>query len=144
MDSFDNFTSDRIALGYASSEGGCVREMIAKSVIGKPEDAKTQILSYTSVQRLNGRTVMRFTVPQHWQDGNHTMDGPFRVMWAIGKVKAGASGSSGGCDADIGYHNADRGMCPLEWMQPIYFGISPGSYPCKFNENEMGDSSETF
>jgi len=36
--SFDNFTSDRIALGYASSSGSCVREMVSKDVVGTPSD----------------------------------------------------------------------------------------------------------
>jgi len=44
VDSFDNFTSDRIALGYASSSGSCVREMISKNLVGKPSDVDYKIL----------------------------------------------------------------------------------------------------
>ena len=40
VDSYDNYTSNRIALGYASSTyGSCVREMVATEYVGAPQDA---------------------------------------------------------------------------------------------------------
>merc|ERR1719375_1264670 len=54
VDSFDNFTSDRIALSYTAN-GGCVREMISKNIVGSPTDVDQKILKDTSVQRSNGR-----------------------------------------------------------------------------------------
>merc|ERR1712100_846872 len=50
VDSFDNFTSDRIALGYTAG-GGCVREMVAKELIGTPADVDFKILKDTSIER---------------------------------------------------------------------------------------------
>jgi hypothetical protein len=82
VDEYDNFTSDRIALGYAtSSHGACVREMVSKDVVGEPSDAALKILSGTAVQRRGNRTVMKFTVPQHWPKKT-ALDGFFRVMCA--------------------------------------------------------------
>ncbi len=133
VDSYDNFTTDRIALGYASSSlGGCVREMTMKNIIGAPTDADYKIMSKTSVQRAGDRTILRFTVSQHWPKKRFTPmpDGFFRVMWAIGKVSGG-----NGCAADINYHGANRGLAPIDWI------LALGSLPCKYNPSEMGDSS---
>lgn len=133
VDSYDNFTSDRIGLGYASSlRGGCVREMTMKNIIGAPADADYKILKKTSVRRVGGRTILRFTVSQHWPKRTLTPmpDGFFRVMWAIGKVSGGQ-----GCAADINYHGVARGVAPIDWLLAI------GSLPCKYNSAEMVDSS---
>jgi len=126
VDSYDNFTSDRIALGYTSG-GGCVREMVSKDVIGAPVDVDHKILSKTSVARVGDRTILRFTVSQHWPKFN-TFDG-IRVMWAIGKVS-----DSNGCVADIGYHGVHRGVSPIDWLFVL------GSTPCRYNPLEMDDS----
>jgi len=134
VDSWDNFTSDRIALGYASSSGGgCVREMISKDIVGSPVDVDYKILSKTSVERAGDRTVVRFTVSQHWPNKTLTPmpDGVFRVMWAIGKVSGGS-----GCAADIGYHFVNRGVAPVDWL------LALGSLPCKYSSFEMGEMSE--
>merc|ERR1719158_2077705 len=51
VDAFDNFTTDRIALGYTAN-GGCVREMVkpaSSGVIGDPIDTDFKILKNTSV-----------------------------------------------------------------------------------------------
>jgi hypothetical protein len=135
VDSYDNFTSDRIALGYASSSyGGCVREMVSKNYVGTPVDVDYKILSKTSVERAGDRTVLRFTIKQHWLVPQDPLlpDGPFRLMWAIGKV----SGSSG-CAADIGYHAHRRGVSPLDWL------VILGALPCTFSPFEMGDLMNT-
>jgi len=131
VDSFDNFTSDRIALGYASSSGSCVREMISKNLVGNPSDVDYKILKKTSVERHGGRTIVRFTVSQYWPK-NGKFDGPFRVMWAIGKVSGG-----NGCAADIGYHFAKRGVAPISWLAAI------NSLPCAFSSYEMGEMKST-
>jgi len=102
VDAFDNFTSDRIALAYTAN-GGCVREMVSKYLVGTPTDADYKILKNTSVERAADRTILRFTVSQHWLYPNASSlgskDGPFRIMWAIGQVTGGSS-----CSATIGYH----------------------------------------
>ena len=145
VDEFDNFTSDRIAVGYAtSSYGACVREMVANDIVvsrwlllrlrfqrrkivagslttvatrrwqGEPSDVDTRLFSDTAVERSNGRTVMRFTVAQHWPDGPVPSDGFFRVMWARGPV----TGPGKDCAASIGFHGIDRGVCPPNQRQP--------------------------
>jgi len=127
VDSFDNFTSDRIALAYTGN-GGCVREMVAENIIGAPSDADYKILKSTSVERSGDRTIMRFTVSQHWQDPTDETDGPFRIMWAIGQVTGGSD-----CTATIGYHSNHRGVAPLTWL-------SIGSTPCTFSEHAIRNS----
>lgn len=131
IDSHDNFTSDRIALGYAPSDGsGCVREMLSKNIIGAPIDVDHQILKKTSVERHGDRTILRFTVTQ---TPKRTFDG-FRVMWAIGKV----SGSNGnGCSADIGYHGVKRGVAPVTWL------LGLNGLPCRYSSYEMGEMEST-
>merc|ERR550539_693173 len=132
VDSYDNFTSDRIALGYASSSGGCVRELTMTEVIGPPTDADYKILSHTSAERVDDRTVIRFTVSQHWPEKKLSVmpDGFFRVMWAIGKVTGGK-----GCTASINYHGVTRGVAPVDWL------LALGSTPCIYNPAEMGETS---
>jgi len=135
VDAFDNFTSDRIALGYGSSARGCVREMISKDIVGPPVDVDYKILKKTSVERQAGRTVVRFTVSQHWPTASH-FDGPFRVMWAIGKVTGDRTGESA-CGADIGYHGVNRGVAPISWLGTL------GSLPCRYSSYEMGEMENT-
>jgi hypothetical protein len=142
VDSYDNYTSDRIALGYTSGNGGCVREMIVKqnpSAVGAPIDVDYKIMKNTTVERSNGRTIVRFTVPQHWPKADGfpktiMPDGEWRIMWAIGKVTQ----PQNGCSAELSYHGVDRGVSPLYWLDLLYFGQSPGSLPCMggFNEYE--------
>jgi len=133
VDSFDNFTSDRIALGYTAN-GGCVREMVAKNIIGAPSDVDYKILKGTSVERNGGRTLMRFTISQHWQWGNESKpetDGPWRMMWAIGKVSPITGNDMlSACTSTLGYHAHHRGVAPLNWL-------SINGQPCKFNDHEV-------
>jgi len=131
VDPFDNFTSDRIALGYASSSGSCFREMVSKDVVGTPSDVDYKILKKTSVERARGRTILRFTVSQS-PFKHKTFDGPFRVMWAIGKVSGGS-----GCAANIGFHGAYRGVAPLTWLGAL------NGIPCAFNSYEMDGMENT-
>ena len=127
VDAYDNYTSDRIALGYASSNGGCVREMVSPTYAGTPIDVGFKILSQTSVERRGDRTIVRFTVSQHWPKHSAAFDpdGFARVMWSIGKV------TGGGCDADIGYHYHRRGLAPIDWF------IIINSTPCRYSPFEM-------
>jgi hypothetical protein len=143
VDSYDNFTSDRIALGFTSN-GGCVREMTTDKVIGAPVDVDYKILKATSIERAGDRTILRFTVSQHWpkSEALKLNDGPWRMMWAIGKV-FGPRGASIGApmdttckDVGIGYHSNHRGVSPLEWL------LTLGSTPCNYSSYEM-DSSIT-
>jgi hypothetical protein len=138
IDSFDNFTSDRIALGY-TTQGGCVREMVAKDIVGAPTDANFKILKNTSVERSNGRTILRFTISQHWQwDNDNKIDGPWRVMWAIGKVSPITHNvMASACTATVGYHLESRGVAPLDWLHNIT-SSSVNSCPCKFGDDEAG------
>lgn len=115
VDPFDNFTSDRIALGYATSSGSCVREMISKNIVGTPTDVDYKILKGTSVERSGGRTTLHFTISQHWLYPNASSlgskDGPWRIMWAIGQVSGGDA-----CAASVGFHFNHRGVAPLKWL----------------------------
>merc|ERR1712118_498243 len=119
------FTSDRIALGYTTG-GGCVREMISKELIGTPVDVDYKILKGTSIERKGGRAYMTFTISQHWQwDSDNVIDGPWRIMWAKGKVTPiSANEMASACSATLGYHFEQRGLAPLKWL-----GI--GSTDCK-------------
>lgn len=89
--SVDEETTDRIALGYAGAAGSCLREMRALQYVGAPADvnASSSSLKDTSVERISGRTVLRFTVAQHWGN-NETEISDFgqylRIMWAMGPV----------------------------------------------------------
>merc|ERR1712150_75559 len=89
------------------------------------------ILKKTSIERIGSRTILRFTVPQHWPKADNfprsiMPDGEWRIMWAIGKV----SGMGESCGADISYHGVSRGVSPLYWLDALYFGTSPASLPC--------------
>lgn len=136
VDSYDNYTSDRIALGYASSSGSCMREMVSKNYAAAPVDVDYKILKNTSVERSSGRTILRFTVSQHWPDKKFSImpDGEFRIMWAIGKVQG-----EQGCTAALNYHGVNRGTSPLYWLDALYAGQSPASSGCKYSEYEMGE-----
>jgi hypothetical protein len=132
VDEYDSFDSDRIALGYASSSRGhCVREMVSKQYAGMPTDVDEKMLSKTSVERRGDRTVLQFTVLQHWHHDLDPLipDGPFRFMWAIGKVTGGRD-----CTADLGYHAERRGLGPLHWL------VALGTTPCLPEPFELGDS----
>lgn len=114
----DERTSGVIVLGYASSSGSCVREMKAEHYVGTPTDVEgNPHLFGTSVERVNGRTVVRFTIEQHAGHNASEMDTFFnaeflsmRVMWAIG----GVSGDRD-CKAAIQMHSA-RGLSPQAWF----------------------------
>jgi hypothetical protein len=141
VDPFDSNTSDRIALGYTAG-GGCVREMIAKDVVGAPSDVDKKVLKATSIDRVSGRTIIRFTVSQHFQfDNSSDVDGPFRIMWAIGKVTP--SDGQDACAAGLGYHTHHRGVAPLLWLKTIG-GSAIGSTPCKFDVNEADNGFATI
>ena len=144
VDSFDNFTSDRIALGY-TAQGGCVREMEAKYIVGAPTDVDYKILKGTSVERTNGRTVLHFTVSQHWQwDHDNLIDGPWRIMWAIGKTSPAASNETvSACTATLGYHAERRGVAPLKWLAYIS-ATSMNSCPCSFSDNDVAGVQPVF
>jgi hypothetical protein len=135
VDEYDDYSSDRIVLGYSSSDaavGTCVREMVAKAVIGAPVDADTKVLKNTAVERSGKRTVVRFTVSQTWPE-TESLDGPWRIMWAVGNVAAGAGGA-GGCAAEPAYHGINRGVAPLKWLESL------GSTPCAYSPTEhMGE-----
>merc|ERR1719478_808296 len=97
VDAFDNFTSDRLAIGYTAN-GGCVREMVSPNIVGEPVDVDFKILKSTSIERNGDRAILRFTISQHWPQkpwpaGGLVPDGPFRVMWAIGKVSGSEDAS---------------------------------------------------
>lgn len=133
----DDRTTGAIVLGYAGSVGNCVREMKAESYSGAPSDVKgNPQLTNDSVERKNGRTIVRFTIEQHV--GKNIMDiNSFfnaeqfsaRTMWAIG----GLEGS--GCEADVQFHRA-RGVSPLSW-----FGVN-GKQKCLADAEELGVSLE--
>lgn len=111
VDSFDNFTSDRLAVAYATvNHGACMREMVSKNIVGTPTDVDFKLFSGTSVKRVGSRTVMTFTVSQHWPTAVAN-DGLFRVMYAKGAVSGGSD-----CSATLGFHGIARGVAPLEWL----------------------------
>jgi len=135
VDSFDNYSSDRIALGYTAN-GGCVREILSNDLVGTPVDAEYNILKDTSVERSWGRTILRFTISQHWLYPNvnstGSKDGPWRIMWAIGKITGGNA-----CGATFGYHFNHRGVAPLKWLQA-------GSTPCAWFDSEVRNAFPTI
>jgi len=90
-------TGSVIATAYtAHTQGGCVREMKAENYIGTPHDvAGNPHLFNPSVERKNGRTIMRFEVEQHAGREPLEVQKFFRMeqqsqrmMWAIGNVQA--------------------------------------------------------
>lgn len=126
VDEYDNYTSDRITVGYATStHGSCVREMVITDMVGTPYDVSYKLTTKQSVKRVRKRTAVSFTIPQTWPH-KKPFDGWFRTMWAIGKVSDGS-----GCDANINYHGKMRGMSPLNWLEVM------GSTPCDYDVDEM-------
>lgn len=130
-------TTGVIALGYVSGGSGCVREMKAENYVGKPTDVKgNPHLSGASVERMNGRTVLRFTVEQYAGRNARAINSFFnaeqvsmRVMWAIGSISG-----DGGCEADFEMHSR-RGVSPLSW-----FNQNP---TCKSDPAELGSNATT-
>lgn len=110
-------TSRAIVLGYAGSSGSCVREMKAEKYVGTPSDVQgNPNLIDESVERVNGRTVIRFTIEQHVGRNDSEISDFFygefisaRTMWAIGAV------DGSGCGAEPQFHRA-RGLSPLSWF----------------------------
>merc|ERR1711970_932898 len=108
-DEFDGERTGRaIVLGYAGSSGSCVREMRAENYVGTPSDVEgNPHLFNESVERVNGKTVIRFTVEQkvgrtkkqirHFFNYEQTSA---RTMWAVG----GYNGA--GCEAEVQFHRA--------------------------------------
>lgn len=130
----DTRTSRVIVLGYAQSAGGCVREMKAENYVGAPIDVKgNPNLIDESVERLNGRTVVRFTIEQHVGRTTEEIDTFFngeqvcqRVMWAIGDVKAEPPAQSWTCTVCAHEYNAEAdggGLAfedlPETWLCPV-------------------------
>ena len=114
----DERTTGAIVLGYAGgSAGSCVREMKAESYAGEPSDVPgNPHLIDALVQRLNGRTIISFTIEQHVGRNDLEIHNSFnteqisaRTMWAIGGLK-GAD-----CGAEVQFHRA-RGLSPLSWF----------------------------
>jgi hypothetical protein len=130
-------TGSAIVLGYVSSAGGCVREMKAQGYVGTVADVKgNPHLSDVSVERRNGRTVVRFTVEQHAGRNALAINTFFnqeqismRVMWAIGSFSP-----DGGCEADLQMHTK-RGVSPLGW-----FDQNP---QCLFDPAELDSNATT-
>jgi len=128
-------TTRAMVLGYAGAQGGCVREMKAENYVGEPADVQgNPHLMDESVERLNGRTIIRFTIEQHVGRDvleihnffNGRMTGTSaRTMWAIGGLEGD------GCDAKIQFHRA-RGLSPLAW-----FNENPKHF-CIADEAELG------
>jgi len=114
----EEHTTGVIVLGYVSSAGGCIRQMKAKDYVGTPTDVKgNPDLVDASVERRNGRTIIRFTIEQHAGRNALAINTFFnqeqismRVMWAIGSFSG-----DGGCEADIQMHTK-RGVSPLGWV----------------------------
>ena len=57
-------------------------------------------------------------------------------MWAVGAISGGA-GSAGGCNATLGFHDINRGVAPLEWLQI-------NSSPCTFESGGPDDDDGTI
>merc|ERR1712070_667958 len=102
----DERTSGVIVLGYAGSAGSCVREMKAEDYVGTPQDVQVNPhLFDESVERVNGRTVIRFTIEQRVGRNDTEISAFFnadnlsaRSMWAIG----GLDGAD--CEAQVQFH----------------------------------------
>lgn len=131
-----NRTTGAIVLGYAGSAGSCVREMRSENYVGAPTDVRgNPNLFDESVERVNGRTIIRFTIEQHIGRNETEVHAVFnanewamRTMWAIG----GLDGTD--CEAEVQFHRA-RGLSPLSWFgqnpactaDPIEFAGRKGS-----------------
>jgi hypothetical protein len=135
VDKYDNFTSDRLAIGYSGGTGACFREMVSPNLIGSPVDVPTgsKIMKNVGVTRQASRTVLKFTLSQHWPDVMPN-DGPWRIMWATGKVVSATT-----CASSLGYHAKNRGVAPLYWLKAIEGadGKGIGSTACKYEPGEM-------
>jgi hypothetical protein len=62
VDEYDNYTTDRIVVGYSGAkQGACVREMVSRQLAGEPVDVpkSERMLRATSVEQRAGRTVRR-------------------------------------------------------------------------------------
>lgn len=114
----DERTTRAIVLGYAGgSAGSCVREMKAEGYVGDVSDVPgNPDLTDALVQRLNGRTIISFTIEQHVGKTSLAIHNFFnteqisaRTMWAIGGLK-GVD-----CEAEPQFHRA-RGLSPLSWF----------------------------
>jgi len=118
-------TSQAIVLGYAGPSGSCVREMKAEEYVGTPSDIRgNPHLFDESVERVNGRTIIRFTIEQHVGHDDDEINQFFnvngqsaRTMWAIGGV------DGAGCEAEVQFHRA-RALSPL-----AFFGANPKCEP---------------
>jgi len=128
-------TTGAIVLGYAGgSAGSCVREMKAENYVGQPSDVPgNPHLIDALVQRLNGRTIISFTIEQHVGRTKSEISTFFnmeqmsaRTMWAIGGLK-GVD-----CEAEVQFHRA-RGLSPLAW-----FDENPKHKCTKADEAEFG------
>jgi len=127
-----------IILGYAGgSAGDCVRQMEAPYA-GEPTDVEgnPDVFDY-SVERKNGRTVIRFKLEQHVGKNPIAIKNFFgmeefsaRTMWAVGSMEGN------GCDASPQFHRA-RGVAPFGW-----FGQNPTT-SCLLNAEEFGHSLDS-
>jgi len=112
-----HFNHALITLTIWMSNFSCLREMKAENYAGPPTDVEgNPNLFDASVERVNGRTVMHFTVEQKVGQTDKEISQFFnaeqlsqRTMWAIGSV------DGAGCDAQIQFHRA-RGISPLAWF----------------------------
>merc|ERR1711865_654514 len=139
--SADPLDEKRTGTAMAVGHGSCFREMRSPNYVGSVVDVAESYrrLKSTSVERRNGRTIVRFTVSQHVGRNTLQIDDFFgdpvqmsaRVMWAIGDV----SGDEDQCNATLGYHQHLRGVAPLNWL-------SVGSSSCKYHPSEMDSSAD--
>jgi hypothetical protein len=132
-----NRTGTAIALGF----GQCVREMQSESYVGGVTDVTgDRQLKRTSIERRNGRTIVRFTVSQHVGRNPIEITDYFgdpgqssaRVMWAIGNVSDESQ-----CNATLTYHTHLRGVAPLNWL-------SVGATNCKYDPSEIDPAMEVM
>lgn len=129
----DSRTGRAIVLGYTGAATSCVREMRAKDYVGAPVDVDGNTSLYdTSVERVNGRTIVRFVVEQHVGRTQLGITAFFsgeqvsaRVMWAIGAVES-ALPASFVCSVCSHVYDAEAdggGMAfedlPETWVCPV-------------------------
>jgi len=139
--SHDPIDEKRTGTAMALGHGDCFREMKSPNYVGSVVDVAEgdRKLKKTSVERKNGRTIVRFTVSQHIGRDTAAIDDFFgdpvqmsaRVMWAIGNV----NGDVDQCNATLAYHQHFRGVAPLNWL-------SVGSSSCKYHPSEMDSSAD--
>jgi len=126
----DTRTGRAIVLGYE----GCVREMKIEDYVGTPFDVDGNPNVFNaSVERVNGRTIIRFTLEQHIGRNESEIDSFFnteqlsaRVMWAIGEFKTASPIQSYTCS--VCAHVYDAGAdgdgvafedLPETWTCPV-------------------------